>query len=181
MAHVISLQWSFVWDFAIQYYNPRTNLKEGGEEYCIARIWFKDIQVRNYFKKASLTINFTYCLLGHKYTKENFPDWTDPMKSLFTWDFVIYSKKVGYYFKYNTHRGDEKFIQNFSGKTLTENTTWGICVFTVFTVLKWILKEWKMNWIQLTHVRDQWQALFYRVMNLRVLWKAGNFLDYLRD
>jgi len=33
-----------------------------------------------------------------------------------------------------------------------------------------------MDWIGLAHDRDRWRALVSAVMNLRVLWNAGNFL-----
>jgi hypothetical protein len=36
-----------------------------------------------------------------------------------------------------------------------------------------------MDWINLTKYRDRWQAVVNVVMNLWVLWNAGNFLTSL--
>jgi hypothetical protein len=43
--------------------------------------------------------------------------------------------------------------------------------------LEWILEKlWDVDWIHLAQVRVHWRALMNMVMNLRVPYKAGNFL-----
>jgi hypothetical protein len=47
-------------------------------------------------------------------------------------------------------------------------------------ISKWIFMKWDeggMDWIDLTQIRDRWQALVNAVMKLRVPLKAGNFLN----
>jgi len=77
----------------------------------------------------------------------------------------------------STHGRIEKCIKILVGKTEGKGPLWRFRRRWEYNIRMYLRERGSegVNWMHLAQDRGQWWALVNSVMNLRFLWKAGNF------